>query len=139
RQSQDGTIPKEFGRIRRGQLAYSDDMGRWVFNSGDFFRGYSASGGSDWDDTFDAILRYDPKTKRALRQVIRNPNALGEYQWYDAHLATDPNLPREVKALYAEIMELNQQVLRKNSPKSLKRLVDKIDKKKMLLDDYFSG
>lgn len=133
---------EKLSNLRPGSLGYSQSMGRWVFNTGDFFKGYSASGGSDWDDTFDAILRYDPKEKKLLRQVLRNPNALGEFQWYNAHIATDPNLPKAIKDKYNELEAINTKIANtknKKNQKEIERLVNKSDQLKDELNAYFTG
>lgn len=76
--------------LMQGTIRYDKAAGRFGLNAGDFYRAYKAHGGFDADDTIRPVLHYDPKTKRALAFVGRQPFESGEFMFYDADITTMP-------------------------------------------------
>lgn len=125
--------------IRAGTASFDDDSARMLINPGHALSARLAEGGSDYDDLVNYQLRYDPKTRRALYFGLRDPNALGEYMYYDADIKTDRFLPIQIKQMAGErdqlLISLKDGANKANKARDIRR-VDAIN---TILHRYFTG
>ncbi len=72
----------------------------------------AAFGGSDLDDSFYSMYRYDTTTKRLYALMLRDPNTVGEYALLDANIVNDPSFSPNARSLAAEKIRLNHALAR---------------------------
>ncbi len=126
--------------VSPGFAAYNEQLGRFVFNEIDILAARVAQGGSDLDDALYMTLKYDTKARRLLYHSLRDPNAMGEFMFYDVDIATSRTLPSQIKALELKRKNIITELANsKNLSTKAKKLIAELDEVNDTMHRYFSG
>lgn len=95
----------------------------------------AAFGGADLDDNVVSVLKYDPKARRLMAFTYRNPNQMGEYQIFNAHISMDRSAPAEIRRLWMEQEKLLDEI--RLSPKNVRAKISRVDQIRDVLHKYY--
>lgn len=125
--------------ILPGTARYNEEFGRYEFNAIDRVASHMAEGGSDLDDALVLQVKYDPQTRRALYHSMRDPTAMGEYQFFDIDMSADPNVDIKIRELAGKRKRLIQEIRDGHNKAGLQAKADEIYRINDILDRYMRG
>lgn len=119
-------------------LYIDQESGRFGLRGVDIYRSKAAFGGMDLDDRLYSVLRYDSSAKRLLAFTFRDPNAMGEYNIFDADITHDRNIPEQIRKVWGEKKAAEMKIVSSPTANKNAAMRDR-DRAVAILDRYFNG